>query len=91
MGCQKYEADFAKYELDCQAAADQEEKQTKAMALYEHQLANHQDQVKALEQRYRQQMDEYEQETRRVLTARELMWQRARVCLRCSTAYFNKT
>ena len=36
---------------------------------------------------YEKQLAEYESEKRNVMKARELLWERARVCTRCGTAY----
>lgn len=38
---------------------------------------------------YQQEMTEYEQAKERVLKVRESLWERARVCMRCGTAYLS--
>ncbi len=37
------------------------------------------------------QRDEYKMKVRDIMTRRELLWEQARVCMRCGSAYISKT
>ena len=38
---------------------------------------------------YKKQLSEYEANMNEIMKARELLWERARICMRCGTAYLD--
>ena len=54
-----------------------------AMSLYEKKLSEYE----AEENKYEAEKSKYEVEKNKIMEARELLWNRARICMRCGTAY----
>lgn len=83
----EYERDYAEYVSDCQKAEIQKYQHKKA--LEQHQRECEQDRQKYEQQlaTYRARKREYLERKEQVLRARAMLWERTRVCRRCSTCY----
>lgn len=91
----RYEIQLAKYK---KKLADFEAEYEKELSLYE---AEYDKELALYEAKYEKQLAEYnkqlaeyeaeyEAEKNNVMKARELLWEKARICMRCGTAYLGK-
>lgn len=74
-----YEEKYQLYKLECHSAELQKTKEEASLVLYKQSLAL-----------YFKELSDYEVKRNNVMKARELLWERAHVCLRCGTGYLGK-
>ena len=88
---ERYEVDFKFYEAQRAKAAIRDEEIKREIAIHEKQFADeYEKQMAEYEQELvvaEKQLAEYELGKNKVLMERGLLWERARVCTRCGTAY----
>lgn len=74
---------LAQYERDCEIY----ENNLQLYRLQREELHSREREVEHAEALYERQLSEYETEKNNIMKVRELLWWRARVCMRCGTAY----
>lgn len=79
----KYEKKLAKFKVDWLKADEERLRQTSSQERYSKELAEYSTALSDYDAR----REQWIREQSRVLAAREKLWDNARVCLRCSTAY----
>jgi len=75
-----YQAERENYRVQCQKAREQAQSQEEAMMRYRNDLERYETIT----------LRAYEAEKNRILTMREMLWARARVCMRCGSGYIGE-